>query len=99
MIETNQFTTWLAIWLGGLALILWGQRKGSSGVGLVLAYALQLWVIHWLAPAMYALPWYGPPTPILMAGLQQSTYAILGFGIGATMVVPLLLPRIMRNVG
>ena len=99
MIETDQFTMWLAIWLAGLALILWGQRKGSSGVGLVLAYALQLWVIHWLAPSMYALPWYGPPTPILMAGLQQSTYAILGFGIGATIVVPLLLPRVMTNVG
>jgi hypothetical protein len=90
MIEIEQFTTWLAIWLGGLALVLWRQRKGSLGVGLVLAYALQLWVIHWLAPAMYALPWYGPPTPVLMAGLRESAYAILGVAIGASVIEPLL---------
>jgi hypothetical protein len=97
MIETEQFTTWLAIWLGGLGLILWAQRKGSSGVGLVLAYALQLWVIHWLAPAMYALPWYGPPTPVLMAGLQVSTYAILGVAIGSAVIAPLLRRATVRH--
>lgn len=97
MIESEQFTTWLAYWLAGFALVLWAQRKASAGVGLVLAYALQLWVIHWLAPATFALPWYGPPTPALMAGLQQSTYAIIGFAIGASVIVPLTMRRMISD--
>jgi len=88
MIPVEQFNTWLAAWIAGFAVVIWAQRKASSGVGLVLAYALQLWVIHWLAPAMYALPWYGPPTPVLAAGLAQSAYAMIGFAIGSSLIVP-----------
>lgn len=93
MFETEPFTVWLALWLVGLGLVLWGQRKASVGVGLVLAYALQLWVIHWLAPSIYALPWYSAPTVVLQDGLKESTYAIWGFGLGATILAPWLVRR------
>jgi hypothetical protein len=94
MLETAQFNSWLLIWMLGLALVMAGVHRESRGVGLVLAYALQLWVIHWLAPAIYALPWYTAPTPTLQAGLQQSAYAILGFGVGATLLAPAVMVRI-----
>ena len=93
MVSTQEFNAWLILWLVGLALVLWGQRKGE-GTGLVVAYALQLWVIHWLAPSIYALPWYMPPSPVLLDGLKESTYAILGLGIGATVLAPTLRARL-----
>lgn len=96
MLETQQFTLWLFIWLVGLGITLWSQRKASSSVGLVLAYALQLWVIHWLAPSIYALPWYIQPSTILLDGLKQSTYAILGFGVGASVIAPFVIERFHR---
>jgi len=94
MVTPQEFNVWLAIWLGGLALLLWGQRKGTTGAGLVLAYALQLWVIHWLAPSIYALPWYLAPSPILLDGLKLSAYAICGFAIGATIFAPVFVRRL-----
>ena len=93
MVENGQFLAWLTAWLAGFGVVLWAQRRSSSGVGLVLAYALQLWVIHWLAPSIYALPWYAQPTPILLSGLQQSTYAIWGFAIGCGVIMPLVSRR------
>src|SRR4051812_15319389 len=94
MVELREFNFWLLLWLVGLAIIAWDQRKDAGGVGLVLAYALQLWVIHWLAPAIYAVPWYSAPSPALLSGLQQSVYAILGFALGARLLAPIVLGRI-----
>lgn len=94
MVGIEEFNTWLGLWLVGLALVLWGQRRGDQGTGLVLAYALQLWVIHWLAPAIYALPWFAAPSPVLLDGLKESTYAILGFAIGATILGPVVRARL-----
>jgi hypothetical protein len=83
MIETNEFDL-----AGGLA---GGARASSCGASardrrrwVLFSLALQLWVIRGLRRRCTS--WYRPPTPILMAGLQQSTYAILGFRIGATIV-------------
>jgi hypothetical protein len=90
---TDQFDLWLAAWLAGFAVVLWSQRQGLSGAGLVVAYALQLWVIHWLAPAIYALPWYTRPDELLVAGLRESTIAIIGFAIGCGVLVPIILRR------
>src|SRR5205085_5234529 len=67
--------------------------------GLVLAYVVNLWLIHWLAPALYLLPGYHPYDPrVVEAGLEVSVYAILAFGIGNLALAPLLrnshiLPR------
>jgi len=93
MTDLQQFQIWLGLWLAGLAVIAWTYRETTAGVGLVLAYALQLWVIHWLAGSIYVLPWYLPPTPILLAGLKVSTYAILGFAFGSSVLAPLLNRR------
>jgi hypothetical protein len=99
MVETQYFAWWLAFWLFGLVVVLWSQRKAFSGVGLVLAYALQLWVIHWLAPSIYVLPWYSKPTPFLLWGLQESTYAIIGFAAGSSLVAALVADRLPAPAG
>ena len=81
-------------WLPIAAALLYGSRRSGATSGLVLAYALQLVILHWLAAAIYLLPWYYHlDTEVVFAGLQESTYAMAGFTIGAVVVVPLLLRR------
>ena len=77
-------------WIGCLGLVLWHQQKSGAGSGLVISYVLQLFVIHWLAAAIYALPWYLAPTPRMYDGLVESTYGIAGFALGSAVLLPLL---------
>jgi hypothetical protein len=96
MVNLWEFNLWLALWMLGLGLIVWGQRRGTTGVGLTLAYGLQMFVIHFLASAIYALPWYITPSPVILDGLKQSVYAIISFGIGATVLAPSFIDRIRQ---
>src|SRR6516164_7379023 len=98
MVDQTEFLAWLIAWMGCLGAIVWMQRKDGTGSGLVLSYVLQLWVIHWLAAAIYALPWYKPADLTMLYGLQQSTYAIAGFAAG-TALVPLVLRRWFAEPG
>jgi hypothetical protein len=91
MIERSDLTPWLIAWIAIMAFVLWGQRKDGRGAGLVISYVLQLWVIHWLAASIYALPWYWLPDPPMMEGLKQSTIAIAGFAVGSTVILPFLV--------
>jgi hypothetical protein len=91
--EDATFILWLATWIACMALVLWGQRRNGTGAGLVISYVLQLWVIHWLAAAIYALPWYASPDLPVRLGLEESTYAIAGFAVGAAIIVPIARRR------
>src|SRR5580658_8148498 len=49
------------------------RRTHTAGVGLVLAYIVNLWVIHWAASSLYLLPWYhGSQETVTIAGTEQS---------------------------
>ena len=64
------------------------HEKDSTGAGLSLAYLLNLWMIHWVASALYALPGYSyfyDPDDVV-AGLEQSTYAVVAFSAGYLML-------------
>lgn len=93
----SSLAAWLAIWMAALAAIFIFQwRKGPTGVGLVIGFALNLWLIHWVAAALYILPWYGNfNTDDVLAGFKQSAYAILAFTVGSTLIAPLLM-RFLR---
>src|SRR4030095_5801584 len=85
MAEENSRIIWyLTAWLIAAAVVFFTQlRKDSTWSGLSLAYALNLWLIHWVASALYALPWYSYySVDDVIAGLEQSTYAIAAFGVG-----------------
>lgn len=90
MIEQEQILPWLLVWLASMLVIIGQQRRIGATAGLVVAYVLQLWLIHWLGVAIYALPWFTPPDDVLMAGLKESTFAIASFGIGSVFVAPAL---------
>src|SRR4030095_8080441 len=44
--------------------------------------------IHWLAPAMYLLPWFdNVRIDLTLAGLRESLFAIVGFAIGSELMM------------
>jgi hypothetical protein len=83
----------LLIWVvAAAALVLGRWRHKTPGTGLVLAYVLNLWMIHWVAPALYLLPSYQSFNQrIVEAGLEQSVYAVVAFAFGSLALTPLLL--------
>ena len=57
------------------------------GVGLVAAFGLQMMMLHWLAAAIYLLPWYwNLDLRVVFAGLRESTWAIGGFTLGVAII-------------
>jgi hypothetical protein len=83
----------LTTWLSVIAVLAMGrQRRKVQSTGLVLAYVLNLWMIHWIAPTLYLLPWYRRfPLPVVVAGLEQSTYGAIAFAFGSLVLAPFLL--------
>lgn len=73
------------LWLGILLVIVFTQRaQATLGVGLVLAYYLNLALIHVPGALLYLDPDYGfYKRSWIDLGFEQSTYAILAFGVGA----------------
>ena len=87
-------STWLIVWMAAFAAIfIWQWKTNAGGVGLIIGYTLNLWLLHWLASAIYVLPWYDNAYPLtdVFSGFKQSTYAILAFGVGCILVAPLLM--------
>lgn len=93
LLDREEYVLWLLAWVLCLGVIFWGQRKDGQGSGLVLSYALQLWVIHWLGASIYALPWFWYADDAMVLGLEQSTFAIAGFALGSTVLLPFFLRR------
>src|SRR4030081_951815 len=81
---------WLAVFAVVAACIFFIRgTSGRPGAGLVQAYVLNLGLIHWLAASLYLLPWYTNHDPdVVTLGLQQSTFGLIGFGIGSVLVAP-----------
>jgi hypothetical protein len=89
MTSDTSFLLWLFLWVACAGFVLWSQQRPRVGAGLTISYVLQLWVLHWLGAAIYALPWYNAPSVEMSLGLEQSTIAIAGFAIGCGVIVPL----------
>jgi hypothetical protein len=91
--EIDYLSYWLAAWPVFFALIFWlmWKKKAGAGAGLVLAYLLNLWLIHWVAAALYVIPGYAFYEPEVVAiGLKQSTIAAGAFCLGSVVLAPLL---------
>src|SRR5947207_15783339 len=84
---------YLLLWLAPLAVIVLARARGKmAGTGLVVAYLVQLGLIHWVAPVLYVLPWYhGNDPQVVEAGLVQSLYAVCAFAFGSVALAPLLM--------
>jgi hypothetical protein len=97
---SSSLGTWVSVWALVAALILLIRAMGSRpGAGLVQAYLFNLALLHWLGAALYLLPWYSNHDPdVVAAGLQQSLWAVIGFGAGSVLLAPVLTP-VSRGLG
>lgn len=84
---------YLLLWLAPLVVIVLARARGKmAGTGLVVAYLVQLGLIHWVAPILYTLPWYRGMDPLVVeAGLAQSLYAVCAFAVGSAILAPFLV--------
>ncbi|MGQ0737267.1 MAG: hypothetical protein ACT4QD_26920 [Acidobacteriota bacterium] len=75
---------WVWLWLAVAGYMLARHWRAGAGVGLVLTYVLSSVAIHWLAGAMYLLPWYTRGSLELTAvGLRESTIGLIALALGA----------------
>ncbi len=84
MEDNSSLIFYLTVWLIGAGAVIIAQlRKDSPGAGLSLAYILNLWINHWVASTLYAIPGYSYfDRDEVVAGLEQSTYAVAAFAVG-----------------
>jgi hypothetical protein len=89
----NNLPLVLTVWM--MVLMVMGiarQRKHTAGVGLVLAFLLNMWVNHWAASLLYVLPWYaGYGETFTILGTEQSLYAVAAFAFGSLALAPFLV--------
>jgi hypothetical protein len=78
----------LGIWVGSIIVIVIIQRtRKFPSVGLVYAYLVGLWLIHWPAALLYTLPWYwNEDVNLVRAGFTQSLYGVVAFTVGVVSV-------------
>lgn len=93
----------LFIWVVVIILVTRSQwNKKFPSVGLPLMYLFSLSMIHWFGALIYAFPWYDPKKNAYLIsqgssltstalGFQESTYGVIGFGLGCLILAPYLL--------
>ena len=83
----------LTLWMAVLVVMAVARRRrNTAGVGLVLAYLLNMWLNYWTASALYLLPWYrGTGRGFAILGVEQSLYGVCGFAAGSLLLTPFLL--------
>jgi hypothetical protein len=83
LVTDGQLLLWITSWILIGAVLVAARVRTKTGVGLVAAFGLQMLILHWLAAAIYVLPWYwNLDVRVVFAGLRESTYAMGGFTVG-----------------
>lgn len=97
-ITTNSsLAFWLVLWLAAAAAIVVAHWiRSSGGLGLIAAYLLNLWLIHWLGAAVYLsnLP-HKSDEELVIEGFKMSTYGIFAFAFGSIFLAPVLLDKML----
>ncbi|ODS54463.1 MAG: hypothetical protein ABS36_11215 [Acidobacteria bacterium SCN 69-37] len=79
----SELPLWLGLWLATAAYLLVRHWASGRGAGLVLTYVLSYGAIHWLAAALYALPWYNAPAiEVTAIGLRVAALGMVAFALG-----------------
>ncbi len=84
---SSSLTVFAVVWMiVATLLVLWRWQLGR-GVGLVVAFVVSLSSLHFLAAALYVLPWYaGMDREFVQGGLFIALEGLLGFAIGAVLM-------------
>src|SRR5579862_2036054 len=91
--EDSKLTELLVVWLVAVfAVAVLRSRRRTAGAGLVLAYLINLWLIHWVASSIYLVSGYENHDPRLVElGLEQSVYGVVAFAFGSLALTPFLM--------
>jgi hypothetical protein len=82
MEDSSKLILYLIVWMIAAGVVFLRQLgRNAVGAGLSLAYLLNLWLLHWVASTLYALPGYSfYYHEDVLAGLEQSVWAVVAFG-------------------
>jgi hypothetical protein len=80
----SKLILYLTVWMVAAGIVFFKHlKKNFIGAGLGLTYLINFWLLHWVASALYILPDYSFYDPAdVLAGLEQSVYAVVAFGAG-----------------
>lgn len=81
------------VWVATALLILYLLWKRKlQGTGLILAYLMNLGLIHWLGAVIYLFPWYqNLDLNVVEAGFVQATYGVVAFAVGVLFLAPIVM--------
>jgi hypothetical protein len=81
---------WVIAWAAVAVLIaVVRTARSAGGVGLITAFLVNFGMAYWIGAAIALLPWYDPPNfQAIFDGFRQSTFAIVGFGVGVLLLAP-----------
>ncbi|MEX0890906.1 MAG: hypothetical protein WEB88_01970 [Gemmatimonadota bacterium] len=93
MLDAGEWIVVLAVWILPVFILIgaaWAQPDRTAG--LLIAYVANLWLIHWPAAGIQALPWMHSLSPVeTLAGFQLSLLGVWAFTIGGLILAPLTL--------
>lgn len=88
---------WLTIWLVAASYMMVRYWRRNSGAGLVFTYVLTFGVMHWMAAALYLLPWhYDARVELTALGLRESAIGMVAMVIGSEVAALFLAHRIQH---
>jgi hypothetical protein len=85
----------IVAWIAVIGFVILARtRRNAVGVGLTIAYLLNLSLIHLTGAAIYLLPGFqDKDARLTTAGFLQSTYGVIAFAFGSLVIAPWILKR------
>jgi hypothetical protein len=91
MLAETDLGVWVWWWLATALYLLIRNWRAGWGVGLIFTYVMSFAAMHWLAGAVYLLPWYTRGNlELTAAGLRESTLGLIALAVGSELARPLL---------
>lgn len=83
MTSESALSFWLIVWLSAAGYVLVRHWIAGRSCGLAFTYVVSFGAIHWLAAALYMLPWFtSPEMETTVEGLRVSAIAMVAFAAG-----------------
>jgi hypothetical protein len=86
---------WLLLWISCVAVTVgFSWRRGAHGVGLILAYLLNISLLHFVGAATYLAEGQRLFSESeVAAGLRESVWGLMAFAFGSVVIAPIFLGK------
>jgi hypothetical protein len=83
MTEIPDLRVWSLVWIVTAAFLLYHRWYRGHGAGLLLGYIVSFGALHWLASALYLLPWHrGRDFIVTSYGMRIAAIGMVAFAAG-----------------